>query len=274
MSNTAKKIATVVGVLVLGFVFYRFLSTPPKTPIAQDFNFHPDSVHEFSWTLKGQSFKFKRPGRSKPWEPGVDAQAVQKKLNALGNLQLEKMAAPKDGLEIEVGFAPGNSWKGIYNDHRFVWTDGLRAGEGFKADPEVSRIFEEGVLGFEIHQWSWCEARPVKMNVKIEKASYELFMKNRQWVLKVGGREVKPDPTMIERWLGRNCLVAVDYFRDLKNFPIGLKLADGHFNIEFEGGAKRDYDLKSGYFLVDGERGVASMGFTKALEDLTSIPHP
>lgn len=267
-----KKAATVCGVLLLGFALYKFLSSPAKTPIARDFNFHPDSVHEFAWSLQGQSFVFKRASRSKPWEPGVDAQNLQKKLNALGNLQLEKMSAPKDGLVIEVGFTADNRWKGVYADRRLVWTEGLRAGEGFKADPEVARVFEEGLWAFDLHQWSWCEKRPRKISVKTDKLNYELFEKDRAWILKTGGREAALDPTLVEKWLGRNCQVGVDFFRDLKNYPIGMGLADGHFSVEFDGGEKKSFDWKSGFWLVNGERGVQSQALLNSFEEITSLP--
>lgn len=267
-----KSIAIAVGIWAVGYFLLFLLHRPGKTPVSADFNFHPDSVHEFSWSLKGQTFAFKRESRSKPWEPAVDSNNLQVKLNALGNLQLTEMSAPKSGLEIVIGFGGENKWSGIYDSEHFVWNEGLHKGKGFKADEDVAHIFEEGALAFEKHQWEWCEKRPVKISVKTDYVKYELTQKNRAWVLKKDGKESTLDATMVEKWLGKNCLVKVDFFRDLVNFPIGLKLADGYFNVEFEGGVKKDRDWKASFFLVDKDRGASSASFVKALEDLILIP--
>lgn len=268
-----KNALILAGVVVLGLILVKVLSGPKPNKQAQEYHFHPDSVLSLTWLIGDKKFSFTRPQRSVPWSPAVDTSNLQKKLIALGTAELKDMKAPSEGEVIEVGFGENNQWTGVYANRKFVWTSGLKQGQGFETDANWARVFEEGRFSFDPHKWNWCMSRPVKIEMHTDRIDTEVYQKNHAWFLKNKGRESKLDATAVEKWLGRFCEIEVGFFRDLKFFPPSLGLSKDRFKVEFEKGDKLDISRKDDFWLVDSEKGVESPKLFAALEELISLPH-
>jgi hypothetical protein len=239
MSTTSTdKIKIGLGLVIALLLAVGILIFWPKTKIEKnEFYFHPDAVKQVEWQINGKKWITVRPDRATPWSPvssgesatiAVDSPAMQNRLIALGSPDLEKMSAPSSGLKVRVGFGKDNFGEGIYDDGRFVWTEGLKKGLGFKASEQARNVLEEGQYAFNSHFWTWCTARPIKISARLENdKQFSVVNEKGQWYLSEedGGSNknkastrTKIDATMLERWLGAHCTVKIDFFKDRANF--------------------------------------------------------
>lgn len=269
----------IAAVLVILVAAAFFISRPAnKHEIAEGFNFHPDAVHSFSWTAGGKTFSFKRTGRGQPWTPDVDQEAVQNKLNLLGTVKAEDgfSGGASGDVVLEVGFAPGNEWKGVYSGGSFAWISGTKKGKGFRADKDLEALFAEGSRAFDNRTWNWCTSRP--KNLLVQPPGSKPFAleeeKGTWWYSdKSLPNRVRADATTVEKWLGKYCQMKIDRYRDIKNFPASPDLTVDMFIVVFADGSKLELRHTDDVWLKPGtDFAFTSRAFESALSELEKTP--
>ncbi|MEK6554943.1 MAG: hypothetical protein AABZ31_06875, partial [Bdellovibrionota bacterium] len=226
-----------------------------------------------------------RKDRGTPWTPVTDGPAMQNRLIALGTAQLEKMRASSGGLRVKVGFGAGNMGEGLYDDGRFVWTQGLKKGFGFTATESAQDALEEGQYAYNSHFWTWCVSRPQVINGRLgDGVPFRVEIEKGQWYVKNGEKKSKIDSTVIEKWLGRNCTVKIDFFKDRASFTGLLKrLAEisnaAEWSISFAASTQDkskdtmagtiEYVKKGKFWLINNEMAIYSRQLDEALTELS-----
>jgi hypothetical protein len=255
MTVGERNIVIAVGLFVVAFLVF-ILWPRPTLHLARRFEFSPDRVMGVNWKVGGESYSYTRATPHSGWLPAVESTNLQSRLNLFSIAAFRKTSPPKTQVEVELVFSPDDIWKGIYGNGKFAWTEGEKKGLGFEMEPKYTHLFEEGVYSFATHRWTWCSGHPSILRVHFHDEDFTVFLRNHVWTFKQNGKEAKLDATGIEKWLAQACEVQVEYFRDLKNFPIGMALEEGSIDVEWESGGKIRFPLKKDFFVVNDQMAV------------------
>lgn len=272
--NSVKiNLTAVVTVLVMvggGIAIAIFLRRPGATGDAGRRNFHPDAAVEFYWTAGDITFAERRSSYIQPWGPPVAPDAVERKLKPLANVKLENIKPLEKGeVNVTVGFGGENRWSGIYHDGVFTWTAGLKKGFGFYTDKNWRKTFEEGRYAFHLAEENICPTQPQKIVLQLD-VTYEFEKNQGHWLRKTNGKSETFDSAFIEKWFGKNCIIKIDYFRDLGLFPFRGEPKRGTLLLIFPDGRTMIWTLFGDFWEVEPRKSaVNSEQLDLALRQLT-----
>ena len=238
-----KKLSIVGFVAVVAVVgYWAYLQRAKKTksvvrdPIyALNPSFHPDSVHEFVWSIGGKRFEFQREVATLKWRPEVYSQ-IQTRLNVLAQFHAEAIELRNPvQVEVELHFSDKSVWRGAWDGQAFQWLEGAQRGRGVKLVSGEQRkaenmLFQSGKYAFVPGVWNFCPARPTRLILTQEGRNSELKQEGVSWLL--NGKAVSA--TAVEKWLGENCQQRTEQVLQPELLTRQLAFNDG-LSVEFVG---------------------------------------
>lgn len=246
---------------------YYYFSPKPQTQNAQHSHFNPELVKQVDWSFAKTPLSFSRTSVKVDWQPLVEPNVMQEKLNALANVELSPKGLLENGLKIEITFSPNDKWVGRYHDRLFVWVLGPLSGQGFVADSHLAKVFEEGEWAFSSRYWQWCDERPKRISSAHQGEKFSVFQDKGRWFIDVNNETVEIDATSVEKWLGENCRLKTRYYLDLKEYSLN-KFSSKSIHIEFMSGKKVSWDLKGDYWKVGKHLAIMSDQLDAAINQL------
>jgi hypothetical protein len=262
---------TALIVIVLVFAIRQMNKPVPKTQVAKTFHFYPDAVKKVVWATKNKEFKFEREAAQKDWRPRVEGSVMQDKLNALATVQLEKMSTISGGLNVQLQFAADNLWGGQYKNKKFVWSAGIKKGQGFRTDEIWASVFEEGDWAFASRFWPWCDSRVEMILGLLNGNKFLIKEKKGHWIINKGNGDEELDPTTMENWLSVNCRIKVEHYKDLKSFSLN-GANEGMLELQFASGKKAKWQKIGPFWQINKKLALESRQLTTAVDQLLSLP--
>jgi hypothetical protein len=272
--NLFRLILVALGLVIgLALVFHFYRQPHQPNDLGHSFYFHPDMVKRLVWTTGEFKTEFSRDSRRSSWEPEVDGSEIQEKLNLISTIAVQPMKPPRSpAIQLEVEFGANNSWKGAFDGENFVWISGNLKDQGVELDENLRKIFYGGRFAFIDRNFNWCPKRPKQIDFEIENVKFALAQEGLKWILTSGKGKRELDPTSVESWLGQNCSDRVQWFRDLKAFPLHFELQPSEFKMTFTDGSSTTYQIREGFFKVSNDLAIIPQRLASGLSTLSHLP--
>jgi hypothetical protein len=266
-----------LGLIILGRTLSNWMHAQ-ETKVAPDImHFHPDMVLALRWNTQGKKpseNSYSRTTRRTAWSPGVDSAQIQSKLNFLAvlpTMTAKRLERPL--VTVRISFGPGNEWEGQFDGQHFYWSEGQLKGQAADINKNSLYLFQQGEYAFEALEWSWCNSRPQKISVHLELQNFTLNQEAGHWFKNTANARHELNATGVEQWLGHHCVIKVQSFRDLHDFPLPRRIFSSPQGIEvtFVDGNVKKVPYENGYLMIENGKAIQVDDFKTSLKELASL---
>lgn len=212
-------VSVLVGVGLSG-LYWRKHSTESRSKkrlvISSDLNlnatlaFHPDEVLRVDWSQGNKQYKFLRKNQQSPWQPLVDNQNLQDRLNLLARIHTRKIGSDaknttKSLQKYKVFLKDGSQWNAEYDGQKVGWVSGPLSNFGTLLSESQKLILESLISEGRPQVVKLCPEKIVGLSLKEKAISFNF--KELQWKR---NPPVNNSGTFVEEWLAKYCYIIPD----------------------------------------------------------------
>lgn len=178
--------------------------------------FHPDEVLRIEWLQGNKQYKYLRQYQQTSWQPSVDNQNLQDRLNLLARIHTRKInsdgkSGNKPLQKYKVFLKDGSHWVAEFDGQKVVWVSGPHSSFGTLLSEPQKLILESLISEGRPQAIKLCPEKIVGLSLK-EKAVSFIF-RELQW------QRIPPvnNPgTFVEEWLAKYCTIIPDAIYEAK----------------------------------------------------------